>query len=193
VPKDAIDWTERLHAVVDELAAPLVEAHGARLRCRAGCAGCCADELTVFPIEAAVIARRHAELLATGTPHEAGACAFLDAEGRCRVYDARPYVCRTQGLPLRWLDLDEAGAPVETRDVCPLNVEGGPPVERLAPELCWTLGPIEQRLAQRQRDVDARRGGDDQVAEPRRVALRSLFASPPDAAGRDRKRLEVVR
>ncbi|HEY8077338.1 MAG TPA: YkgJ family cysteine cluster protein [Labilithrix sp.] len=176
VPDDAIAWTERLHAVVDELAAPVAIANASRLRCRAGCSGCCSDGLTVFAIEAAVIAHRHPDVLAEA-PHAEGACAFLDATGACRVYDARPYVCRTQGLPLRWLDEDEDGATFEARDICPLNV--GSPIEELPAEACWTLGPIEQRLAARQAEID---GG-----ELRRVALRDLFASSPA-----KRRLDVI-
>lgn len=160
-------WVARLHEVVNELAGPIAAAHGERLRCRAGCAGCCADELTVFELEADLIRARHAELLAREAPHAPGACAFLDAAGACRIYDARPYVCRTQGLPLRWLEEDDDGDVVEGRDVCPLNDEG-PPLEELPAEQLWTIGPFEQRLQQQQLATD---GG-----EGRRVALRSLFA-----------------
>jgi Fe-S-cluster containining protein len=167
VGDETVAWVERLHAVVSELAAPIEEVHGPRITCRAGCSGCCVDGLTVFAIEAAVIARRYPELCASGEPHAEGACAFLDAEGRCRVYEARPYVCRTQGLPLRWLEEDEDGAPVEARDVCPLNLEGGVGLEELEAEACWTIGPIEQRLAERQAAEDGGRGT--------RVPLRSLF------------------
>src|SRR5689334_5996084 len=127
VPEETIDWVERLHAAVDELASPITAAHQGRLHCRAGCHDCCSDGLTVFAIEAAVIERHHEGLLAEGVPHADGACAFLDAEGRCRIYRQRPYVCRTQGLPLRWLDLGEHDHGRELRDICPLNVEGGPP------------------------------------------------------------------
>ena len=177
VPKDVVDWVERLHEVVDELVRPLAAAHGARLRCRSGCNDCCSDGLSVFASEAAVIERHHAELLASGVPHAEGACAFLDASGACRIYAHRPYVCRTQGLPLRWLEQDDDGA-VEARDICPLNVEGGPPLEELAADACWTLGPFEQRLGARQAAV----GGE-------RVALRSLFA----ASESGRRRLPIVR
>lgn len=167
IPGDAVDWVERLHAVVDELVAPVVAAHGARLRCRSGCNDCCTDGLSVFAVEAAVITRHHGALLAGGVAGAEGGCAFLDEEGACRIYEHRPYVCRTQGLPLRWLDRDEDDEPVEVRDVCPLNAEG-PPLEELAADECWTLGPFEERLAARQASVDGGRGAE-------RVALRSLF------------------
>jgi Fe-S-cluster containining protein len=180
LPPETIDWVEKLHALVDEAAAPVERSNAKRLQCRAGCADCCADALTVFEIEAAVIHRHHQELLETGAAHPEGGCAFLDREGRCRIYEHRPYVCRTQGLPLRWLEEDELDEEIiESRDICPKNVEDGPPLEELAADECWTLGPFEQRLADRQHASDGGRG--------QRVALRSLFASE-----RVRRRLPVV-
>ena len=162
-----IDWVEKLHGIVDELVAPLVLAHGARLTCHNGCHACCSDALSVFAIEAQLITQHHAELLETGLAHEAGGCAFLDPAGGCRIYAQRPYVCRTQGLPLRWLERGDDGQPVELRDICPKNAEG-PALETLSADVCWTLGAVEQRLAARQTAAD---GGVGQ-----RVALRSLFA-----------------
>lgn len=167
ISQETLDWVERLHGVVDELVAPITVAHGSRLKCRAGCNDCCSDALSVFEVEAAVIERHHGELLATGVANEGGGCAFLDGRGQCRVYQHRPYVCRTQGLPLRWLERDDDGAPAEVRDVCPLNAEG-PALEELTADECWTVGPIEERLAMRQSAID---GG-----EGRRIALRSLFS-----------------
>lgn len=157
-----------LHRDVDDLARVVAQRNGARLKCARGCSGCCVDELTVFEVEAERIRREHAELLATGTPREPGACALLDESGACRVYDARPYVCRTQGLPLRWLEEDDADEIVEQRDICPLNLEG-PPLESLAEEELWLIGPFEERLASLQARAD---GG-----ALRRVALRDLFSS----------------
>lgn len=186
VPTEVIRWVERLHEVVDEVAAPIAAAHGSRLRCGEGCSGCCSDELGVFAIEAAVIAQHHPELLERGAPHAEGACAFLDDRGACRVYAHRPYVCRTQGLPLRWLERDDDGEPIEARDVCPLNADGQP-LEELAPDTLFTLGPFEQRLADRQAAID---GG-----EGRRVALRDLFrarATADEATPGSRRRLPVV-
>ncbi len=158
----------RLHAAVDAMAAPVARGHEARLHCRKGCSGCCVDDLTVFEVEADAIVQAHGALLAEATPHAVGRCAFLDAEGACRVYASRPYVCRTQGLPLRWIEEDEAGAH-ELRDICALNVEGRP-LEELGADECWTIGPAEGRLAAMQADVQRGEG------ELRRVSLRSLFA-----------------
>lgn len=156
-----------LHAEVDEAAAPLVALHGPRLRCARGCHDCCVDDLSVFEVEADRIRRHHAELLAEGEPHPPGGCAFLDAAGACRIYADRPYVCRTQGLPLRWEDEDDDGGVVELRDICPLNEPGEPELVALPAEACWTLGPVEGRLATLQVQLTGR---------PARVRLRELFA-----------------
>jgi hypothetical protein len=164
LPSADLDLVERLHAAVDDLAAGIAAKHGERLHCKRGCSGCCQDDLAVFEIEAAVIARRHARLLAEGAPHPVGRCAFLDDGGACRIYANRPYVCRTQGLPLRWIEEREA-ALVELRDVCPLNDEV--PLEEIPAEDCWSIGPVESKLASLQAGRD---GG-----ELRRVKLRTLF------------------
>jgi uncharacterized protein len=170
IDEDVTDWVERLHATVDELVRPLVALHADALSCRAGCAGCCEDGLSVFAIEAARIARHHRDLLDHGVPHEEGACAFLDERGRCRIYEERPYVCRTQGLPLRWLSETDDGEAFEARDVCSLNLQDVA-IETLPAEAFWTLGPVEQRLLSKQKEVDGGRA--------ERVPLRDLFGAAP--------------
>ena len=163
-----MDDLENLYQDIDAQAARLTRLHAGRLRCGRGCSACCVDDVTVYEIEARNIRAHHAGLLREGVPHAVGACAFLDDAGACRIYAQRPYVCRTQGLPLRWLEEDEAANEIyELRDICPLN-ETGPPIEALPPSDCWTLGPTEEILSQLQAQAD---GG-----QMRRVALRSLFS-----------------
>jgi hypothetical protein len=180
---------------VDARAGEIAALHGARLQCKRGCSGCCVDDLTVFAVEAERIRMHHAQLLGVGAPHPEGACAFLDADGACRIYADRPYVCRTQGLPLRWIDTEREA---ELRDVCPLNEPGergrrqrfsnsarsatrsrppsglgcplnepgDPALEALPEGACFTLGEVEARLAELQREFGA---------PGERVALRALF------------------
>jgi hypothetical protein len=159
---------EALHDEIDVLAGKLATHHAARLQCKRGCAACCVDDITVFEVEAERIRTRHAAMLERAQPHPVGACAFLDEEGACRIYAERPYVCRTQGLPLRWIVEVEDGV-VEHRDICELN-DPGPPITELEAEVCWTLGPAESKLYGLQR----KRGSD------RRVGLRALFRHRDD-------------
>jgi len=158
----------RLHGAVDAMTAPLVAQHRDRLQCARGCNACCVDGISVFALEAARIVAHHGELLETGAAHPEGACAFLDAEGACRIYEHRPYVCRTQGLPLRWLE-ERGDELVELRDCCELNFadDSGASLTELPEEQCFTLGPVEQRL----------REEAEQASAAERVALRSLFRS----------------
>jgi hypothetical protein len=157
---------EKLYREVNGAVRRLTDLHRRRLRCGPGCAACCVDDVTVFAVEAQYIARHHAGLLESGDPRAAGACAFLDAHDRCRIYEHRPYVCRTQGLPLRWFDEDADGNLIELRDICPRNGEGTP-VEELPGEACWTIGPAEERLGALQHQI----GGEAMT----RVRLRTLF------------------
>ena len=104
VPWEALlQYLAQLYHEVDEAARRLEAVHADRLQCRRGCSSCCVDTLTVFEVEAENIRRHQGELLRAETPHAAGACAFLGETGACRIYEHRPYVCRTQGLPLRWI------------------------------------------------------------------------------------------
>jgi len=162
----ALGTLAKLYDLVDRQVEALASLHQDRLQCRKGCSSCCQDDLTVFEVEAQNIRHHHAGFLVTARPHEKGVCAFLDEQGACRIYPDRPYVCRTQGLPLRWIDERPDGTPVEMRDICLLN-EIGPPIEILDPEHCWTIGPVEEALAELQSQAD---GG-----QLRRVAMRGLF------------------
>ena len=155
-----------LYREIDRQAAYLHTLHIDRLQCRRGCSDCCVDDLTAFEVEAENIRNHYPDLLAEAAPHPAGACPFLDPTGACRIYPHRPYVCRTQGLPLRWIDRLPDGALAEFRDICPLN-ESGPPIETLSPEQCWEIGPTEAALAELEERAD---GG-----QLRRLALRDLF------------------
>ena len=170
IPVAVRQYVEQLHSVVDQLLAPVHRVHAERLQCAVGCSKCCVDDLTVFEVEAA----RLAEVIDALDlkPGPVGACALLDAKGACRAYAVRPYVCRSQGVPLRWGESAEDGT-VEHRDICPLN-EAGPSLEDLPADQCWTLGPIESRLARAQQTAQEARG-EPADAPLRRMALRELF------------------
>ena len=184
---------QQLHTRIDEEASRLAATHPGRLKCKRGCSMCCVDDITVAEVEADRIRDHHADLLAHGNPHPVGMCAFLDEEGACRVYEHRPYVCRSQGLPLRWTEYDEQGQGIERRDICPLNEEGTP-ITQLPAEACWSIGWAEGALAQLQGALDGRDelsfddDDDDDFDKPgenrmSRVALRDLFSKRAEGNG----------
>jgi Fe-S-cluster containining protein len=76
--------------------------HPSHLSCKAGCSECC-DKISVLKIEydflKDYISKNSIEIK---TSKASQFCALLK-EGLCRVYDRRPVICRTHGLPLLYL------------------------------------------------------------------------------------------
>lgn len=113
---------------IEEAADIIFERRRADIACRKGCASCCVEGLTVLSVEAAAIALHLEETGLSGMPSPPpGGCAFLDAEGACTIYEARPVLCRTHGVPIRLGASDEQGRrPTSLRvlddaSVCELN------------------------------------------------------------------------
>ncbi len=173
ISDDILAQVMRLQAEVSRQAESLAEGLGSLLVCRRGCHDCCQDNLSVFPVEAEVILRHCEPLLTFDKPHAPGKCAFLDGDGACRIYPWRPYVCRTQGLPLRWLADDEK----EQRGICALNADEfsrqSTELEALPAAKCWTIGEVESQLA----GLQVRALGSFQETLPR-INLRHLFRLP---------------
>jgi Fe-S-cluster containining protein len=101
-----------LTAKIDGFFARVQARHPGDLQCGTGCADCCHTRLSVTSVEAAAIA----ELVAGLTGDERAAlaelaarpleptdvrCAALGDDDRCRIYAARPVVCRSHGAPIR--------------------------------------------------------------------------------------------
>lgn len=127
---------------------PFSEAASRRedVQCARGCSSCCVAGLSVCAVEASRL-RRAMDGLSTSvrkTVRSQAAdknrtqCVLL-VDDACAVYDARPMVCRTQGLPLAY---EEGTIPAERlsaraadgRDLtwCPLNYTDEAPA---APEI----------------------------------------------------------
>lgn len=85
---------------IDELSEKLENNHRKHMMCKAGCDLCCMD-YSVFPIEFEFIL---SELKKKAKPEintkaKEEDCIFLN-DHKCSIYDARPIICRTHGLPL---------------------------------------------------------------------------------------------
>jgi len=127
-----------LTAKVDAFAAAVQSRCSAEMSCRAGCGGCCLVELSVSNVEAAAMMdylrslhpeeqRRVAMQVLRPQFGSQPRCVLLDDDDSCRLYAARPLVCRSQGLPLRYPHELIPAEAVRVRltngvvTVCPLN------------------------------------------------------------------------
>ncbi|HEX4452859.1 MAG TPA: YkgJ family cysteine cluster protein [Kofleriaceae bacterium] len=82
--------------------------HPRDMQCESGCSDCCVVRLTITEVEAGAIRdligtwpAGPRAVLAANVAASTTACAALDSAGRCLIYDARPIVCRSHGVPIR--------------------------------------------------------------------------------------------
>lgn len=137
--------------------------------CRKGCADCCAPGLSVLPVEAfAIEAALEARMGAgdSGLPQgNEQRCAFLDPDGACSIYEVRPLLCRTHGLPIRMPGAGGRGQlPVLDDDTwaCALNFtkeEPTPDDVMCGTTLMVLLATVDARF----RDRAGLPAGDDRV------------------------------
>ena len=125
-----------LTAKVDAFFARVRTRHAADMKCGSGCDSCCRTRLTITGVEAEAL---RAHVAAMPAPERARLrevarrpfdprdmrCAALEDDGRCLVYDGRPIVCRSHGVPIRFHgEADGKRFPIV--DSCPLNFVAGP-------------------------------------------------------------------
>ncbi len=118
-----------LWSKVDAFFARAHATHGASITCHAGCDACCHRRFSITGVEADAL-QRHLDTLnaaerealrARARSGDPSRCAALGDDGRCGVYAARPIICRTHGLALRFRD-DRRHLPM--LDACPKNYTG---------------------------------------------------------------------
>jgi Fe-S-cluster containining protein len=111
---------------VDEHCRVVSQTLGDALVCHAGCSSCCLA-ISVFPVEAAAIIEAACRLLPAQLRqlkqhlsewNGGEACPFLFDE-KCLIYEARPIICRTHGLPILLVEGDQRRV-----DLCPKNCLG---------------------------------------------------------------------
>jgi uncharacterized protein len=112
--RDALSVAREVHDTIDKVLDRDrgKDAASGGIRCRKGCSHCCHGPVEIWPQEAALLvkAARDAGIeldrarlerqgrQSAGTwrqqPANDTACAFLGADGACRVYESRPNACR---------------------------------------------------------------------------------------------------
>ncbi len=118
----------------DEKSKEISTRYQEKIQCAKGCHSCCLHGLTVNGLErehlkqyltANPVIAEKAVANAQANPHKGQRCSFLDPEGSCLVYEARPIVCRSHGVPLKTaMDPQSAVQNSSTSmhlSVCPLN------------------------------------------------------------------------
>lgn len=84
---------------IDKHVANLEDAHSKHMKCKNGCDLCCID-FSIFPIEFHYIFNNIKNDNAVLEAHsKKDACTFLKNHS-CTIYQYRPIMCRTHGLPL---------------------------------------------------------------------------------------------
>lgn len=95
-------------------------------QCRKGCSQCCMVSLSIFQTEAdhirswyhSLSSEKQEVLKATWKKDSPpSACHFLK-DNACTIYEARPLICRTQGLAIKFQEEGKSFL-----DICPLNEE----------------------------------------------------------------------
>ena len=135
----------RLINKVDQLCEGITTLLGDALSCHAGCSSCCIA-ISIFPVEAAALIEAAGQLppelyhqlkQQLSCPVPGDRCPLL-VDDHCLLYQARPIICRTHGLPI--LITEEAG---RRMDVCPLNCKG---MERIPGEALIDLERLNSLL-----------------------------------------------
>jgi uncharacterized protein len=148
---------QRFLQQINELTDSLNQHYARHLVCRAGCSQCCHHHLSVFAVEAEAVRQAIAalpaseqqqvkqqarETMAQEARELPVKCPLL-VNDRCAIYESRPVICRTQGLPLL-LAVENGEAEV---DFCPLNFTAPDAVEDLSEDKLVPLEKINWQLA----------------------------------------------
>jgi uncharacterized protein len=129
MPHPAVESLQNYYglvAKVDEMCRRIEGEFAEHLSCRKGCSGCC-RHISLFWVEAVALAlaldrqpeakgeeiRQRAQTSQTDGP-----CPLLEG-GACLLYENRPIICRTHGLPVLMGEGDDRRI-----DFCDLNFSG---------------------------------------------------------------------
>ena len=159
----------------------------ADMTCEQGCDACCYVQLTVCAVEADAIRsalsaldenekrtlRERAVAMDVDSDAGDGACVMLGRQG-CTVYEARPLVCRTHGLPIAYtdapdvpvdalLDAKSVGAERRTLTWCELNFEEHQPAREDVLDgdrLNQALAMVNRAFESESREQEAEQAGE---------------------------------
>ena len=153
------------------------ELHAATLSCGPRCTSCC-QAFSVLPIEAACLREAIAALpsasqerLGRNLTENPERCPLL-IDDLCGIYAARPVICRTQGLPLAYVDEERQAIEVSA---CPLNF---PDDYAFTPEELLFMDQFNARLSEINRVWCL----EQNLPPDRRIPLREVVCPDPPGA-----------
>lgn len=119
-----LDNYKQLTAKIDALCREIESALGEQFTCSEGCSSCCTT-ITLFPVEAAALRDaldtlpgQEAEFIRQHVAqHASGERCPLLSHHHCLLYNARPIICRTHGLPVIYTEDQQ-----HKSDCCPYNM-----------------------------------------------------------------------
>ena len=169
--------TQDYRQLIDSLDAEIMRVaklHGATLSCGPGCASCCLA-FSVLPIEAACMREAIGALPSTSRDRlkrnlqgDNQRCPLL-IDDLCAIYPARPVICRTQGLPLAYVDEEREAIEVSA---CALNF---PDDHGFTPEDLLFMDQFNLRLSELNQAWCSSRNLDP----GKRIHLRELVCPEP--------------
>lgn len=156
VPQNSEQQQARLRVhlqLIDDGVRPVMDRYREHVQCKAGCSDCCHQTFRISEIEGESMKLALAELpdqtrqdilrrARAYEPDTRTPCPVLSEEGRCRLYEARPRICRKYGIPLWHPD-----RPHEVK-TCPLNFQGVDDIDAkliLDPQARWAEDWIKLR------------------------------------------------
>jgi len=169
LPMTCIQEYHQLITALDAEITRVAKLHAGALSCGPGCASCC-QAFSVLPIEAACV-REAIGALDTASQEQLGRnlaedddrCPLL-IDDLCAIYAARPVICRTQGLPLAYVDEEREAIEVSA---CGLNF---PDDHGFAPEDLLFMDQFNTRLA----ELNQAWCGTRNLDPTKRIPLREL-------------------
>lgn len=175
-PEERLD---ELWKKIDAFTSRVASRYPGALACASGCSDCCHREITVTSIEAERVAALVLELPASeratlaANSASSDPCVALLPDGACSIYAARPVVCRSHGLPLRFVEPTKQGkTSLPILDVCPKNF-----VDRDLSAIDPACVLDQQTLSVLLGAIDALHARETGAAEGSRYALRDVLAA----------------
>lgn len=93
---------EQLRDEIDQLSNQLSSLHKGHMQCKKGCDLCCMN-YSLLPVEYYAIKEQLKDQPIKSENCEEDACTFL-INHECQIYENRPIICRTHGLPLLFMN-----------------------------------------------------------------------------------------